>query len=41
LEKSRQFAQHHTTAALAAVQGLPGDKGFLIALIDSMARRGS
>lgn len=40
LEKSRQFAQHHTAAALAAVQGLPGDKGFLIALIESMARRG-
>jgi geranylgeranyl diphosphate synthase type II len=41
LEKSRQFAQHHTAAALAAVQGLPGDKGFLTALIESMARRGN
>ncbi|MBK8858292.1 MAG: polyprenyl synthetase family protein [Opitutaceae bacterium] len=40
LDKSRQFAQHHTATALAAVQGLPGGKGFLIALIDSMARRG-
>jgi len=41
LEKSRQFAQHHTAAAMAAVQALPGDKGFLTALIDSMARRGN
>jgi geranylgeranyl pyrophosphate synthase len=41
LEKSRQFAQHHTAAALAVVQALPGDKGFLTALIDSMARRGN
>ena len=41
LEKSRQFAQRYTADALAAVQALPGDKGFLIALIDSMARRGS
>ncbi len=40
LEKSRQFAHRYTADALAAVQALPGDKGFLIALIDSMARRG-
>ncbi len=39
LEKSRQFAQAHTAAALAALQGLPGDKSFLTGLIASMASR--
>lgn len=40
LDKSRQFAAHHTAAALAALQALPGDTRFLVALFEGMLARG-
>ena len=39
LEKSRQLAEEHSTAALTALASLPGDAGFLKALVESMSRR--
>jgi geranylgeranyl diphosphate synthase type II len=39
LEASRKFARQHTDTALALLAKLPGDKGFLSALIESMAGR--
>lgn len=40
LDRSRQFAAHHTAAALAALQALPGDTRFLVALFETMLARG-
>lgn len=40
LDRSRQFAAHHTAAALAALQALPGDRRFLVALFETMLARG-
>ncbi|MBX3750273.1 MAG: polyprenyl synthetase family protein [Opitutaceae bacterium] len=40
LDKSRQFAAHHTAAALAALKALPGDTRFLVALFEAMLARG-
>ncbi len=40
LEKSRQFATHHTAAALAALRALPGDTRFLVSLFEGMLARG-
>lgn len=40
LEKSRQFAAHHTAAALAALRALPGDTRFLVSLFEGMLARG-
>jgi hypothetical protein len=39
LAASRRIAAEHTAAARAAVAGLPGDSGFLDALIATMASR--
>jgi geranylgeranyl diphosphate synthase type II len=39
LDASRDFAREQTGNALSALKPLPGDKSFLIALIDSMAKR--
>jgi geranylgeranyl pyrophosphate synthase len=39
LEASRQYAQAHTAAALAALRLLPGEAPFLTALVESMAAR--
>lgn len=39
LAASRQLAREHSDAAKAALGTLPGDRSFLIALIDSMATR--
>jgi geranylgeranyl pyrophosphate synthase len=39
LDASRKFARQHTDAAQAALTALPGDKTFLLALIESMATR--
>ena len=39
LERSRQFAAHHTAAALAALQALPGDTRFLVTLFEGMLAR--
>jgi geranylgeranyl pyrophosphate synthase len=39
LDKSRQLAEEHSTAALTALASLPGDAGFLKALVGSMSRR--
>jgi len=39
LDGSRKFAREHTDAALAALNSQPGDKGFLVALVDSMCGR--
>jgi geranylgeranyl diphosphate synthase type II len=41
LDASRRFAREHTDAALVALNCLPGDKSFLNALIESMAKRSS
>ena len=41
LDASRKLARHHTSAALAALTALPGDKTFLSALIESLADRAS
>ena len=41
LETSRRLAAEHSDAAKAAFRELPGDTGFLIALVDSMAARSS
>ncbi len=40
IEKSRELARRHTDEALRGVRTLPGDTSFLVALIESMARRG-
>lgn len=40
LERSRQFAAHHTAAALAALRALPGDTQFLVTLFEGMLARG-
>ena len=39
LDASRRFAREHTDAASAALNRLPGDKTFLTALIERMAKR--
>lgn len=39
LERSRAIARNHSDAARQALAGLPGDKAFLLALIESMAVR--
>jgi len=39
IEASRRLAQEHSEAARAAFRRLPGDKTFLLALVDSMATR--
>lgn len=39
IEASRRIAREHTDNARAALRGLPGDRAFLDALIDSMADR--
>lgn len=39
LDASRQYAQEHTAAALAALRLLPGGAPFLTALVESMAAR--
>ncbi|MGA3006943.1 MAG: polyprenyl synthetase family protein [Opitutaceae bacterium] len=39
LDASRRFARERTDAAVAALAKLPGDKRFLYALIENMARR--
>jgi len=39
LDASRKFARQHSDAAQAALTALPGDKTFLLALIESMATR--
>ena len=36
---SRRLAQQHSDSARLALQGLPGDTAFLLALVDSMAAR--
>jgi geranylgeranyl pyrophosphate synthase len=41
LDASRHLAREHTAAARSALDPLPGDKSFLIALIASMAARSS
>lgn len=41
LAASRQYAQEHTAAALAALRLLPGEAPFLTALVESMAARKS
>ncbi|MFM7752692.1 MAG: polyprenyl synthetase family protein, partial [Opitutaceae bacterium] len=41
LEASRRIAREHTAAALASLDNLPCDRGFLRALIASMAARAS
>jgi geranylgeranyl diphosphate synthase type II len=41
LDTSRGFAREHTDAACAALARLPGDKIFLTALIERMAKRSS
>jgi geranylgeranyl pyrophosphate synthase len=39
LDASRRFAREHTDAACASLARLPGDKTFLTALIERMAKR--
>jgi geranylgeranyl diphosphate synthase type II len=39
LDESRRLARHHTTAVLATLQALPGDKAFLAALVENLAVR--
>ncbi|HXA14566.1 MAG TPA: farnesyl diphosphate synthase [Opitutaceae bacterium] len=39
LDASRRLAREHTQAALTALDPLPGDKSFLVALIQNMASR--
>jgi geranylgeranyl pyrophosphate synthase len=39
LDASRRIAREHTNAALTALRSLPGDGGFLAALVESMASR--
>ncbi len=39
IEASRRIAAEHTAAALAALQKVPGEKAFLVALVESMAGR--
>ncbi|HSY53323.1 MAG TPA: farnesyl diphosphate synthase [Opitutaceae bacterium] len=41
LDASRRFARENTQAALTALDPLPGDKSFLVALIQNMASRPS
>jgi geranylgeranyl diphosphate synthase type II len=41
LDASRRFAREHTEAAGAALGRLPGDKTFLTALVERMAKRSS
>jgi geranylgeranyl diphosphate synthase type II len=41
LDASRRFAREHTEAAGAALARLPGDKTFLTALVERMAKRSS
>ena len=39
LEESRRFADLHTRDALAALEELPGEKSFLISLVETMSAR--
>ncbi len=39
LDASRRFAREHTDAACASLDRLPGDKAFLTALVECMAKR--